>query len=219
MQKKVMIFDFDGVIVDSEPVRYQTYKELFQKEFGVFLPKKDLTIYGRTPRMNIMYFLEKYSLKGDVDALLMKRNRLIYDAFNKEENIIPIEGVVNFIRCLKSVGIRMAIASSGHQDHITKILDHLNLREYFEVIVSGDMVQNGKPHPEIFIKTAERLGEKPENCIVIEDSVNGFIAAKAASMKVIGLNHTFPDGTEHLVDKTITDFKDLDEFQIKIWNT
>ena len=215
MEKRPIIFDFDGVIVASEPMRYKTYRDVFKQEYGVILPEEDLSICGRTPRANVAYFFEKYGLKGDVEALLMKRNKLIYEAFQKEENIIPIKGVIEFVKHLKSLGVRMAIASSGHIDHIVSILGFLGIKDYFEIIISGDMVHRGKPHPEVFIETAKRMNVKCEDCIVIEDSIKGLISAKAASMKAIALNHTFPDDELYFADMIATDFQNMTYSQVK----
>jgi len=190
--KQAIIFDFDGVIIDSEPIRYETYRQLFRDEYSIGLPEKmDDELLGRSQRETLNHFLIKYGLKGDVEELISKRKKALDKKFSKKENIKIMPGLLKLLGVLKKVGFKIAIASSSNKEYIEYILNATKLSGFFEVIVAGDMVSKGKPNPEIFILTAEKLNKNRENCIVIEDSVNGIIAAKAAGMKVIAITSSF----------------------------
>lgn len=204
---RAFIFDFDGVIIDSEHLKYQTYKRLFKEEYSIILPDKDDTIIGRTSKKNINYFLKKYNLQGNLEELIHKRNILLTKTFSKGENIKTLPGFFNFLENLKSSDYKLAIASSANKDYINKTLDYLNLTNVFDIIVSGEMVNKSKPNPEIFIQTAKKLNKRNEDCIVIEDSINGLIAAKSAGMKVIAVSSSFSKKKLRLADLIIENFE------------
>lgn len=203
--KSAIIFDFDGVIIDSESIRYKTYKELFLKEYSVELPDKDVTFVGRTPSENMVYFLKMYNLKGNVNELMDKRKELLNNVFSKKENIKPIPGLFGLLKQLQSNEIKLAIASSSSEEYVTNILKYLNLADTFDVVVTGDMVTKGKPDPEIFIKVVNMLNEKRESCVVIEDAINGIAAAKAAGIKVIAITSFFSREELSSADKIVDD--------------
>ena len=203
--KSAIIFDFDGVIIDSESIRYKTYKELFLKEYSVELPDKDVIFVGRTPRENMVYFLEMYNLKGNVNELMDKRKELLNNIFSKKENIKPIPGLFGLLKQLQSNEIKLAIASSSSEEYVTPILKYLNLADTFDVVVTGNMVTKGKPDPEIFIKAVDMLNEKRENCVVIEDAISWIVAAKAAGIKVIAITSFFSREELSSADKIVDD--------------
>lgn len=207
--KNAIIFDFDGVIIDSEPIRYETYRELFLKEYSIELPDKDMTFVGRTSGENIASFLKKYNLKGDVNELMDKRNVLLNKAFSKKENIKPLPGVFDLLKHLNSHKIKLAIASNSTKEYVTNILNYLGIDNIFDVILTGDMVNKGKPNPEIFIKVAKMLNEKRKDCMVIEDTLNGILAAKAAGMKVIAITSFFSERELISADKIIDEFSQI----------
>lgn len=190
--KKAVIFDFDGVIVDSEPVRYKTYKQLFRDNYSVDLPKKmGYELFGRNQNENIACFLKRYNLKGDVEKLIGQREKLLKEAFSRKEDIRLIPGLLELLKKLKEGRFKMAIASSSSKEYITGILKLIGILDFFDLIVSSDVAGVSKPNPQIFIVTAERLREKMEDCVVIEDSVNGIIAAKSAGMKTMAITSSF----------------------------
>ncbi len=212
--KTAVIFDFDGVIVDSEPVRYETYRQLFRNNYSIILPEKmDNKLIGRTQKKNMKYFLDTYNLKGDIEELIQQRAALLKEAFSKKENIKPIPGIFNLLKNLKSHRIKLAIASSSSKEYINNILNHLGLTNVFEVIVTGDIINKSKPDPEIFLLTAKKLNKKKQDCVVIEDTVNGINAAKAACMKVIAITSYFSREKLSSADIVIDKFS-----QINFWD-
>jgi beta-phosphoglucomutase len=99
----------------------------------------------------------------------------------------PVEGVLKFLEEAQRLGIKMAVATAAPVGNMEFILDGLNLRRFFDAITTADNIVNGKPDPEIFLRSAEKLGIEPESCIVFEDAVGGFEAARRAGMKSIGI--------------------------------
>jgi HAD superfamily hydrolase (TIGR01509 family) len=209
MLKNTVIFDFDGVIIDSEPLRYETYRQLFQTEFGVKLPVKDIDFLGRGQSQNLKYFMSMFNLNGDLDKLILKRNRLINDAFSRSENIKPIKGLKKLLDYLQDKNLIIAIASSSNKSYIEDILRRLKLDCFFKEIITGEMVTKGKPSPEIFLLAAERLKVQKENCIVIEDSINGIKAAKSASMEVYAITSSLKKESLTIADEVIDNLSEV----------
>lgn len=189
---KGIIFDCDGVVIDSEPVRWRAFRKLFMDEFGIELPKKkDLSIIGKTEEVNMGHFLKKYNLRRDIHKLIKKKEEILRKILSKKENMIPVRGLFDFLEFLKEKGYRTAVASSSLKPYINNVLDTFKIRNKFDKIISGDMVKKSKPEPDIFILAAEKLCLKNEECVVIEDSIPGVIAAKKAGMICIAITSTF----------------------------
>lgn len=206
--KDAVIFDFDGVIVDSEPIRYETYKQLFANEYSVTLDDKDPIIVGRKPEENLAYFLKKYNLEGDVTDLMNKREQLLKKVFSKKEIIKPIHGLFDLLKYLKSCKIKLAIASCSSKEYVDIILTALDLVDVFDVIITGEMISKGKPNPEVYAKAAAKLN-KGDNCVVIEDSPHGIVAAKAAGIKVIAVTTSFSREQLGLADMIVDDLSQI----------
>lgn len=180
-----IIFDLDGVLVDSEMIYYRITRMLFIKL------KIDVTIEEHNSFVGISaskmwkFLKEKYYLTQSVDELIDLELNLKCN-YLQETNLKPIDGVQNLLTYLKEKHFKIAIATSNHWNNAYFILNKLQIVEYFDLIITGDQVSNGKPDPDIFMLVAKKMAEDPANCIVIEDSTNGVIAAKKAGMNCIG---------------------------------
>lgn len=180
-----IIFDLDGVLVDSEMIYYRITRILFnQLKIDVSIEEHN-SFVGISANKMWKYIKERYFLAQSVDELIDLEINLKYILLRKT-NLKPIEGVQNLLSYLKEKQIKIAIATSNHRDNVNIILNKLQIIEYFDLIITGDQVSNGKPEPDIFMLAAKKLAANPTNCIVIEDSTNGVIAAKKAGMKCIG---------------------------------
>ena len=153
---------------------------------------------------------DKYKLAASVEELLDKQ--LFYKKhLIGNMKLQPIKGIKQLLDEIKSCGIRIGLASSSSKEFINYILDKIDLKKYFEVIVSGEDVVRGKPAPDIFRRTAELLNVQPEYCLVIEDSAHGVKAAKLAQMKCIGFSN--PNSGKQdlsLADAVINEIVEID---------
>ena len=183
---KAVIYDMDGVIINSEPLWREALIHCFNKVGFDVTQDKCRTTQGMRLIEVVEYWFADQPWKGksieDVETdILTKVTELIM------QKGIAMDGVNKSIELFKAKGYRVALASSSATSLINAVLDKLGLSDAFEVINSAENLAFGKPHPEIFIKTAKQLGVKPNNCWVIEDSFHGVLAGKAALMKVIAI--------------------------------
>jgi beta-phosphoglucomutase len=181
------IFDMDGTLIDNTPYHFKSWQALFKRhgkgELSQDTYKKEISGVPIIDSLRTI-FGKEYDEAGLQQLLDEKETyyREIYAPY-----LVPINGLENFLTELKGAGIKMAIASSATVADINFILNKIPIRDYFEAIIDGSRVSKGKPNPQIFLKAAEELKARPEDCIVFEDSLAGIKAGNAAGMKVIGI--------------------------------
>ena len=182
---KTVIFDLDGVVVNSEPVHQRLEYDMYL-ELGLDIPREMRKTFVGTSAMDLWrMIIEKYSLNKTPEELLdMGRGR--YLDIVKTGRVPLVDGVLDLIKLLQENGYSLLLASSATSKTITEVLRWFNLDEVFKVFVGGDQVSRSKPNPEIFLKTAELGNVRPSECLVIEDAYNGVFAAKEAGMYCIG---------------------------------
>ena len=186
---KCIIFDMDGVLINSEPLHFDFESKLFES-LGITVSREQHETFVGTTAKTLWTSIKQYNnIPFTVQELILKEQFEFLKYLENKEPIKLIPGVKKLIINLKSKGFHIALASSSPHRLINYIMDKTNIDEYFQVKVSGDDVINGKPNPEIFLKTAELMDIKPANCLVIEDSKNGVKAAKQAGMKCIGFRN------------------------------
>ena len=182
---KSVIFDMDGVLIDSEPLHYESDRRTM-REYGLELSDAEMEAYvGITGEKMWADLREKYGIADSVETLMRKQEAHKRALFGQD--VQPIDGIPELLEALQSAGRGIALASSSPRYFIDMVLEGLGLRRYFPVVVSGADVKKGKPAPDIFLRAAELLGVEPQHCVVIEDSGHGVRAAKAAGMHCIGL--------------------------------
>lgn len=179
---KGIIFDMDGVLINSEPFHYQVWKEALKKR-GINL---DYEIYkpciGSTVQVLMQILHEHYGVDEKDDSLSLEVKNLKQEMIEKQGYPPLIPYVKDMLERFHEAGYHMAVASSSPQEYIENVTSYWGISPYFQVLVSGEHVEHPKPAPDIFLKTADILGLLPEECLVIEDSENGCRAAKAAGM-------------------------------------
>ena len=181
---KGIIFDMDGVIIDSEPIHYEIEQNLLKK-LGANLSKKEHATFIGTTDYNMWSSLkERYNLEPSVEEIIDMKKELFLRNIDK---IQLIDGFYDFMTMLYKKGYKLGLASSNNRKAVESIVEKFELDKYIEVTMSGEDVSKGKPDPEIFLTTAKKLSINPEDCIVVEDAENGVVAAKAAGMKCIAL--------------------------------
>lgn len=182
---KAVIFDMDGVIIDSEPLHHEVNKKIFNK-LGINVSDEEYQSFIGTSNTYMWTILkEKHGLTESIDELNQLQLTENIDYLNNhQEN--PIPGILALLNLFKEYGLKIALASSSPIEYIKKVLENLGLEAYFDITISGESFERGKPYPDIFLHTAKVLGVNPEECVVIEDSQNGVKAARNAGMKIVG---------------------------------
>ena len=181
---RAVLWDMDGVLVDTAPFHYQAWRELFA---------------GGGKELTEEEFRATFGLRND-DILRanlgdLPRERLRELGRKKEElfrtairgRVEPLPGAVSLVRSLQAAGVREAVVSSAPRQNVETLIDGLGLSECFEALVGEEDAERGKPDPQGYLVAAERLGERSEDCVVIEDAPGGVEAAKRAGMRCIGL--------------------------------
>ena len=187
---KAAIFDMDGVIIDSHFVAFQLLTNSANK-LGCNITIDEIKSWGSLSSKKFWQKIKEiYNINEPLESLINQYN--VDEEIELYKKMSPINGVIDFVKLLKNNDIKLGLATSATEYRMQAVIKLFNLNKYFNVFTCDNEVINSKPDPEIFIKTAEKLKVKPANCLVIEDSENGKIAAKKAKMKVIGfkgLNH------------------------------
>ncbi|WP_395062757.1 HAD family hydrolase [Flavobacterium sp.] len=183
-----VIFDMDGVIVDTEPVhRYAYFKHFEELNISVTEPLF-ASLTGNSTRNVFQKLKELFTLPYEVEDLIQRKRTLFNDAFDTKTDLYLLEGVEELIKDLHHNGIQLILASSASKVTIDRVFKRFQLNQYFTDIVSGEDFPKSKPHPAIF-EHAASLSKAPINeCIVIEDSSNGVEASVAAGIFCIGYN-------------------------------
>ncbi len=214
---KAVIFDFDGVITDSEILHLRAFNQSLA-QYGIEITKNDYyTMYlGFNDTDCYKLLIEKGLLKMDeqqINTLMIQKKR-IFEQLAKAEGKM-IEGVRDLLNMLEQNNIPMAICSGSLLTEVEMVLEDARLRHLFEVVVSGEQVKKGKPDPEGFLLSLQRLNENRENpitanqCVVIEDSHWGLEAAKAAGMHTIAVTNSYDAKQLSLAEKIVTRLNEL----------
>lgn len=194
---KAIIFDVDGTLLDTERIYMQAWREAGAL-FGYTVTEEVLmNTRAVSKAIAVKAFMDGCGQDFPYEDVRKERMRIgeamIYGATPQQ---LLKAGVLDVLDALKAQNIPMAVASSTAYDQTVAHLDHAGLLEYFQVIVGGDMIQRGKPNPDIFLKAAQLLGAEPKDCVVVEDSPAGIKAAHAAEMKPILIPDVVPANEE-----------------------
>ncbi len=217
---QTVIFDMDGVIVDTEPVHHYAYNEHFRQLKIEVSPELYASFTGNSTKNIFERLKEQFNLPEDVTVLVETKRNLFNEAFDSKEDLYLLDGVEDLIKDLHNNGIQLILASSSAKVTINRIFNRFGLHKYFSHIVSGEDFPKSKPHPAIFLKAAELANTPVENCIVIEDSTNGIKAAKAAGIYCIGYDSFHSKMQDYsLADMVISDFSELSYHKIRDINS
>jgi len=200
----------DGVIVDTEPVHHFAYSQHFKQLNIEITPEMYASFTGNSTKNIFERLKAHFNLKEEVQTLVETKRNLFNDAFDHKEDLYLLDGVEDLIRELHSNGMQLVLASSSAKVTINRIFNRFGLHQYFSHIVSGEDFPKSKPHPAIFEHAAFLSQTPKEDCIVIEDSTNGILAAKAAGIYCIGydsVNSKLQDYSK--ADQIITNFREL----------
>lgn len=205
------IFDMDGTLVDNMHYHTDAWRQML-RENDVEMDAEEFLIKtaGMTNREIIPQIFKDISDERVVE--LGERKETLYRELFLE-NRRPVDGAVKFLETSRQLGIKMAVATAAPTANVEFILDGLNLRKYFAAVTTAADISNGKPDPEIFLTSAEKLGVEQRNCLVFEDALNGFEAAHRAGMRSIGIATVNPVERILELDSVVEAHADFSELE------
>jgi HAD superfamily hydrolase (TIGR01509 family) len=207
---KAVIFDMDGVLIDSEPLHCRADNQLL-KELGAVAPENYLDRFaGWTDDAMWKAIKTDYPITKSISEIKELQVPIKLKML-QESDLKAISGVVELLEEIKKEQILIALASSSPKIFIEAVVKKIEIGKYFEALLSGEEVERSKPEPDIFLKAALLLNVKPSECLVVEDSKSGTVAAKKAGMKCIGFRN-LSSGDQDLseADVIVNEIRDID---------
>lgn len=207
---KAVLFDMDGVIVDTEPLHRKAYFKMFE---DVNIDVDDALYDSFTGQATLPIcrtLCQHFNLSETPEHLVSTKRKHFKYLFENDTDLAMLEGVHELIKDYYENGLTLVLASSASMPNINRIFERFDLDRFFMAKISGADLKASKPHPEIFIKAAQLAGEAPENCMVIEDSTNGIAAAKAANIYCVGFKSPHSANQDYSkADRVITSFGEI----------
>ena len=190
------IFDLDGVLADSEPWWNQIDAKLLA-EYGVsYRGEYHRNVLGVSYRLAVEFYKNAFHISAAVEELMRRRGEIATDFFANRVDLFPFAKAT--LAQLREMKLPLGVATSSVSASARPLLDRIGIRGLFNVVITGDEAQQGKPHPDIYLRAAKKLGISPEACLVIEDSLAGIAAGKGANMRVAAIpDRRFVDPREY----------------------
>lgn len=212
-----IIFDMDGVIFDTEALSMRCWKVVGGRHGLENVEENIRLCIGRSTKDTKRIMQEAYGDVIDLDLLYAESRQVIREVFDREG--IPLkDGAREVLNLLHDSGIKVGLASSTSYDTVVREMEDVDLIGCFDVIVGGDMVENSKPQPDIYLLACEKLGVDPQNTLAVEDSRNGIISASAAGMIPVLIPDLIEPDAE-MLEKSHFKFDNLTEFKDKLFST
>lgn len=207
---KAVLFDMDGVIVDTEPLHRKAYFKMFS-DVNIDLDEALYASFTGQSTINICKRLvNHFQLEEAPEYLVQVKRKHFKYLFENDTDLTLIEGVLDRIKDYHQNGLKLVVASSASMPNINRIFDRFDLNAYFIGKFSGADLKQSKPHPEIFIKAAEHTQFLKSECVVIEDSTNGIKAAHAAGIFCVGFKSEHSTGQDYsLANIVVSSFEEL----------
>ncbi|MHA1803782.1 MAG: HAD family hydrolase [Promethearchaeota archaeon] len=206
-----VIFDMDGVLADTGPIHFESWKKMAEEEAGVEFTRE---FFEETFGQQSIPITRKL-VGPEVSQELVEKWAHLKEYYYREmvkDKLEPLPGAVELIKELKAKGFKLALGSSGPPENVELLLTSLDVKKYFDVIITAAEVRRSKPEPDVFLLAAEKLNIEPSKCVVIEDAPVGIEAAKRAKMKCIALTTTHEK--EELKDADLV-IKNLTEITVQ----
>jgi len=207
---KAVLFDMDGVIVDSEPLHHKAYYMMFDEVGIIVSPELYASFTGQATLEICKTLCAHFKLSQRPEELVAIKRQHFKTLFDQDPDFDLIPGVLSLIQEYHKNGLTLVLASSASMENINRIFKRFDLDQYFIAKRSGADLAASKPHPEIFEKAAQASGFSPEQCVVIEDSENGITAAKAAGIFAIAFDSPNSKAQDYTkADLVINSFEEI----------
>jgi HAD superfamily hydrolase (TIGR01509 family) len=195
-QFRAVIFDLDGVLADSEPSWNQIDAKLLAEQGVTYRGEYHQNVLGVSYRLAVEFYKKAFDLSVPTGELMRRRGEIAAEFFANRVSLFPFAKAV--LEELRQINLRLAVATSSVSASARPFLNRHELTAFFDVIVTGEEIERGKPDPDIYLRAAEKLGVLADACLVIEDALSGIAAAKAAGMRVAAIPDTrFVDAREY----------------------
>jgi HAD superfamily hydrolase (TIGR01509 family) len=190
---KAIIFDMDGLMIDSERLYKEAQNNLALRFDRVMTEEMRMRMMGRKPIESLRLFVKELDIPVDAEKMLEMRNDIMREKLKNE--LVPMPGLFHIIDAFYKK-LKLAICTGAQAEFLDIVVDKLGIRERFDVLQDSDNIKNGKPDPEIYLKTCERLNLNPRECVVLEDALNGVSAGKSAGCYVIAVPSEYTRGQD-----------------------
>lgn len=216
MPLKAVLFDMDGVIVDTEPLHRKAYFKMFDDFEMDVSPELYSTFTGAATLKVCKTLIHNFKLQEEPENLASIKRKHFKHYFDNDPDFDLIPGVKSLIENYTNHGIKLVLASSAHMNTINWVFEKFDLEKYFVGKISGADLKESKPHPEIFLLASQIADENPENCMVIEDSTNGILAAHSAGIFCSGFQSEHSTGQDYSnANLVISDFSEIEFEKVK----
>lgn len=212
VQEYGVIFDLDGVLVDSGPAHRESWKRLAAEAHVPMSDEFFAETFGRTNKDILAALFGRELPEAEWRRLGDRKEELYREIVRGAVPGMP--GAAELVEALRAAGARLAVGSSGPPENIELCLEEMGIRGHFDAVVTGNDVTRGKPDPQVFLLAAERLGLAPERCVVVEDAVAGVEAAKRAGMAAVALTSTHPRVSFDHADLVVESLAELDAARV-----
>jgi len=212
--EQAFLWDMDGVIIDSAAPHYESWREAFAARGSVYTEAQFRSFFGTRDDYIIRRVLGPLPAR-ETEEIADDKERRYRELIRGKARVFP--GVIPLLKAMKKGGFKIALGTSAPMKNVEAVADELGLHEYFDAIVSGQDVTEGKPSPEIYLAAATRLGAKPERCVVFEDSPHGVESAKRAGMKCVAVTNSHPAEALTAADRVVDSMEQMDLVQLIRW--
>jgi beta-phosphoglucomutase family hydrolase len=208
---KGVIFDMDGTLLQTTEADYQAWKLVFEDEGRTLTHQDYFPLLGIRSNEVIK---NQLGMEGDAITQTLQKKMRYFEDYIAINPIEPLPFAEAFLQQLQKYPLKMALATSSRKAKMELVMTQVDFLQYFDELVTGEEVDNGKPAPDIFIKAAKKLGLQPEECFVVEDAFNGVKSAKAANMKCVAITGTHEASSLTHADKVINTYENLDVVEL-----
>jgi HAD superfamily hydrolase (TIGR01509 family) len=207
---RAVIFDLDGVLADSEPWWNQIDAKLLSEHGVTYHGECHQDVVGVSYPIAVEFYKKTFGINAPAEQMMKRRGEIAAEFF--ADRVDPFPGAKEILQQLRQLELRLAVATSSVSASARPFLDRHQLTQFFDVVVTGDEVERGKPAPDIYLRTAEKLNLPSDKCLVVEDALAGIAAAKAAKMPMVAIpdrRFVDPAAYEKQADYILSDLNEL----------